>query len=196
MEGGIDALGRMGRLTDAQSSKFADLAIQAAAAATGMRAVGIAADTSVQAEWENALATDKAREAYAAANAEMGKVPDVSGAATDGVLSLASAANQAASGFFSMSAGLFAAIRAAQEAEALNRLVPAWGVIAPGSIGVPVGAGSTGFRSGVTASVDRGVSNTVTVHVAGVWDPATAKQLARQVGQELVGLTGRKFAAV
>lgn len=58
MLAGVDALARSGQLTSEQSSRFAELAVQAAAAQEALRPVVKVTEDLSKAQWDNALAAD------------------------------------------------------------------------------------------------------------------------------------------
>lgn len=121
---GIDALGRSGQLTNEQSSRFAELAIRAQEALAAMRPLVTTTDDLVTAQWDYVTALDEA-------NKNAAEVPPAMGPAKDSIDAIGGAAGQAADNFFSMSEGLYSAIRAAQNQDAMNSLVPAWGITHP-----------------------------------------------------------------
>lgn len=104
MLAGTAALGQMGQLTSAQSSRFAELALKAHDAAAATRAVA----TEVEAFDSGAHFAAETLEAMPAALEP----------AEAGIARIGQSAQQAAGGFLSMSAELYNAIRAAQAADA------------------------------------------------------------------------------
>jgi hypothetical protein len=124
MLAGIDALMRSGNLTSAQSSEFAELAIQAQAALAAMRPLVTTTNDLVKAQWDYVTALDEA-------NKKAADVPPAMAPAKASIDAIGASAQQAAGGFFSMSAGLYNAIRAAQNEDAKAAFSPAWGITHP-----------------------------------------------------------------
>jgi hypothetical protein len=124
MLAGIDALARSGQLTSAQSSEFATLAIQARAALDALKPLITTTDDLVKAQWDYVTALDEA-------NKKAAEVPPAMNPAKESIDAIGYSAQQASSSIFQMSAELYNAIRTAQNADAMNALVPAWGITHP-----------------------------------------------------------------
>lgn len=172
---GLDALARSGNATSSQANAFLEMAIQAGNAAAALRPVVTVTEDLAKAQYDYALAIDNQLAAQAAANQATSEMTAVSGAAKDSVLSLGSAASTAAQGFFQMSEGLYAAIRAAQSADELNKIVPAWGRIQQGSIGNPFPGPPPGIRPFAGGGPSVNVTNNITQPLG------TPDQIARAV---------------
>lgn len=163
MLAGIDALARSGNLTSQQSSAFADMAIQARAALDAMKPLVTTTDDLVKAQWDYVTALDEA-------NAKAAEVPAATGPAKSSIDAIGASAQQAASSIFQMSAALYDSIRAAQNADAMNSLVPAWGITHPAP------------GAGIIRNVQPPVQNFNITHPLG-----TPDQIAKAVGSALTG---------
>lgn len=187
MIAGIDALARSGQLTSEQSSRFADLAIQAQFALAALQPLVSTEQDLVKAQYEYALAIDQQLAAQAAANAAATETAAVSTTARDSVLSLGAAAVSAGQSFFSMSEGLYAAIRAAQALDELNKNVPLFGRIQPGTIANPFPGPPPGIRPFDPRTSSQPFSVTVNV----TQPLGTPDQIRRAVGDAMVhGMRG------
>jgi hypothetical protein len=121
----VDAMIRSGQATKQQSSEFMQLAIAARQALDAMKPlVKVVEEDLVKAQWDYVTALDEA-------NKKAEEVPAAMEPATGAFDAIGASAQQASSSIFQMSAELYNAIRAAQNADAMNALVPAWGITHP-----------------------------------------------------------------
>ncbi len=121
----VDAMARSGQLTRQQSSEFIQLAISARTALDALKPLAkVIEEDLVKAQWDYVTALDDA-------NKKAEEVPAAMEPATGAFDAIGASAQQASSSIFQMSAELYNAIRAAQNADAMNALVPAWGITHP-----------------------------------------------------------------
>jgi hypothetical protein len=159
----VDAMARSGQLTKQQSSEFMQLAIAARTALDALKPLAkVIEEDLVQAQWDYVAALD-------AANAKAAEVPPAMTPAKDSFDAIGASAQQASSSIFQMSAELYNAIRAAQNADAMNALVPAWGITHP--------APGQGIIRNVQPSVQVNVNSPL----------GTPDQIARAVGNAVTG---------